>query len=91
MCPRFSISCVCMCLIVYGTLRTEWQRPIGCIISIGHFPQKSLIISGFLAENDMQLKASYVPLPPFHEPLDALSCRSFSAKEPLIIGFYCGK
>ena len=25
------------------------------------------------------------------DPLDALSCRSFFAKEPLIIGLFCGK
>jgi len=25
------------------------------------------------------------------DPLDALSCRSFFAKEPLIIGFFCGQ
>jgi len=25
------------------------------------------------------------------DPLDALSCRSFFAQEPLIIGLFCGK
>jgi len=30
----------------------RWQRPIGCPIFVGHFPQKSPIISGFLATND---------------------------------------
>ena len=34
---------------------TGWQRPIGCFIFMGHFPQKSPIISGSFAKNDMQL------------------------------------
>ena len=36
-------------------ISTGWPRPIGCLMSIGHFPQKSPTISGSSTENDLQL------------------------------------
>ena len=47
---------------------TGWQRPIGCLIFAGHFPQKNTTISGSFAafaERDLQLKASSASLQPW--------------------------
>ena len=84
-----------MCVVfVLSTDHTGWRRPIGCLMFRGHLPQKSPIISGSFAENHLRLKASYGSLLTIlggEDPQDALSRKSFSAKQPLIIGPFCRK
>jgi len=45
-------------------VRTGWRIVAGCFIFIRHFPQKSPVINGSFAKNDLQLEAFYGSSPP---------------------------
>jgi len=64
---------------------TGWRTPIGVLIFIGHFPQKSPVTSSFFAKTDLQLKTSNGSLPP-------IGCLvvigHFAQKSPIISGFF---
>jgi len=43
---------------------TGWKRPIGCLIFLGRFPEKSPMIRGSFTERDLRVVALYASSPP---------------------------
>jgi len=63
-CECVAISIICDMSHPCVRQSTAWCRVRGCLIFTGHSPQKSRILSGSFAKNDLQLKASYESSPP---------------------------
>jgi len=53
-----------VCILKSQLATTGWRRPIECLLSIGHFPQKSPTINGSFAKRVLQLKTSCAFSPP---------------------------
>jgi len=75
---RYGTLCIFATLYDSFIRYTEWRRPIGCLIFIGQFPQKSPIIIGPFVKRDLQLTGNRVAKT--HRLPDRY--RSFSPKEP---------
>ena len=71
-----------------------WRKPRGRRMFIGHFSQKSPIISGSFAKNDLQLKASYGFSPPFTTSVPCISAHDVEKRQNKArwreIGLFCG-
>jgi len=70
-------------------LATGWRRPIGCLIFIRHFLQKSPTISGSFAKRNFRMQASFRKRATIFATLyskETLGCRPLFAKEPRTLG-----
>jgi len=72
--------------------RTGWRKCTRFFILIGHFPQKSPIIIGSLAQRDLQIKVSYASSPPCRGPLQVQVCfggTSTNKRQALFTSLWC--
>jgi len=61
---RVSFLRIYVVYVSYEVYDTEWRKLTGCLIFMGHFLQKSPILSDSFAGKDLQLKTSYGSSPP---------------------------